>query len=719
MGMVHQRASRSIQVSGLLVLQLTLFSCDVETIETIPSPIPDGVLVQVSASPQTIAPGSVTTIEIQVPAATSATLRLTIDSGPEVDIGAPQREGQYLVARFETTISDVPGDHLVTIRGESDAGNIIGHAVVSVNTTPLGCAPGTVQEAGRCVPTGPGHGLTVLGIAHVGVGHTGGYEGPEKRNMMHPREVTILGSATVGCHTDHIGIIWLGDYEWVQDLQAAEPDTDLDALDQGDGTTPVTEALVTEAGLLHCESFKLDRTRRIGVISARGTFGEDGGLATWRIPQTDAPPYDPPELLDYVTDSGGFEGIALSPDGRTLYAARKPNRLTIWNITDNGKLELLSDYVVPAMGSAWGVAVYGSTVFMTDPTQHAPTPVLSEGPAGTAHYAHAHDSATGRLFSIDVADPSAPQALGWNDTAGAAKGLAVLSDQTIAVAVGAAGIQLFDVSDIMEPIGINLYRTPSTVNEVGYGNGYLVAADWNAVRLYDASEQSALRLLDASDAGLHSELLGREVGPDGLPLLPPSGSLALGWSGIQTESGSICDPSDGPCAFIATDIDRIFLGRISPGQRSPRIVLQDSRVSVRGGVGNPVKTVAIRVSNDGRDTLWVRVKETESVRGTSGESLILGPGADGVIEATLARLDTDEPPTRIILATNDPFTPERTVNVLVTNEQYQAGDMAPQFSLPAVNHCDNSGCDFNPQCVTSEAVLESGRPIFLAFFSSW
>ena len=92
--------------------------------------------------------------------------------------------------------------------------------------------------------------------------------------------------------------------------------------------------------------------------------------------------------------------------------------------------------------------------------------------------------------------------------------------------------------------------------------------------------------------------------------------------------------------------------------------------------------MAIRVSNDGRDTLWVRIAESEQVRATTGKSLVLGPGEDGFIEATLSGLDTASAPSRIILNTNDPFTPERTVNVLVTTEQYQAGDTAPQFRYP-------------------------------------
>ena len=703
----------------LLASVLTAGSCVETEVELVASPLPDRVLAAISVSPTTVQPGQSVAVELQVPAASSASLSASLVSGPATVLTHSGRRNGYLIYSGTLRVDTPVGDQLLTVTGTSDAGAVIGYAILHVSDVAPGCPDGTVYEAGSCQSKGSGHALTVLGIATVGIGHTGGYEGPEKRNMMHPREVTILGSATVGCHTDHIGMIWLGDYEWVQDLQNVDPNADYSELDEDDETTPVTEALLTEAGLLHCETFKLDRDRRIGVISARGTFGQDGGLATWRIPQTDSPPYDPPELLDTVIDSGGFEGIALSPDGLILYAARKPNRLSIWAIADDGTLQLQSDYVVPAMGSAWGVTVSGSTVFMTDPTQHAPTPVVSEGPGGTAHYRHAHDSATGRVFSIDVSDPTNPRALGWNDTAGAAKGLTVLPNNTLAVAVGASGVQLFDISNLSEPIGVGLYRTPSTVNEVGFGNGYLVAADWDSVRLYDASEKGVLRLLDASDAGLHSELLGREIGPDGLPLLPPSGSLALGWAGIQIESGGVCDPTDGPCAFLATDIDRIFLGRVSPGQVAPRIVLRDSRVSVRGGEGNPQQTVAIRVSNDGRQVLWVRVKPSEYVRGTSGESLVLGPGQDGVIEATLSGLDGPDPPAQIVLQNNDPWTPERTVNVLVTTVQYQQGDAAPSFSLPAVNYCDEGACDFTPRCIQSEDVLKTGKPLFLAFFSSW
>ena len=115
----------------------------------------------------------------------------------------------------------------------------------------------------------------------------------------------------------------------------------------------------------------------------------------------------------------------------------------------------------------------------------------------------------------------------------------------------------------------------------------------------------------------------------------------------------------------------------------------------------------------------MRIKETENVSATTGESLVLGPGQDGVIEATLSGLDGASPPDRIILSNNDPWTPERTVNVLVTTVQYQVGDLAPEFALPAVNFCETGDCDFSPVCIDSGEVRETGRPIFLAFFSSW
>ena len=82
-----------------------------------------------------------------------------------------------------------------------------------------------------------------------------------------------------------------------------------------------------------------------------------------------------------------------------------------------------------------------------------------------------------------------------------------------------------------------------------------------------------------------------------------------------------------------------------------------------------------------------------------------------------------EESTYFVLETNDPDGQERGVHVSLMPDNYAPGDEAPPFRVPSINHCDTAGtgelCDMAPVCFDSRDPLSAGRPLLIAFFSSW
>jgi len=683
-------------------------SADEETVEPAVSSAPGLVLAEVSFDPPTGTPGQAVQVIVRIPAAQEASVTATLDGGIELPLSAFSRDGGYLVATAPMTALTRTGDQLVSVTGTSDAGKVKGFGLFAASML-ASCSATEVLEAGRCVARSEGHALTIDAVATIG--NMAALSVDDARNMQHPRSVYRVGNAIVGCNTDHIGIVAHADFEQMAVLLDEENfDPLLDEEDEGDGFTPVTETLLSEAGLKHCEALVLDDSRTIAISSSRGTFGAEGGLAVWRIPNLDGPPpWAVPELLSTTFSEDGFEGIALR-DG-ILYAARKPNRLTTWALESDGTLTPMADIEVPELISAWDVELAGDLLFLSDPGMHIEAETVTDGPGDTQHYGHGHTSGAGRVFVLDVTDPADPQSIGWAGVSGAAKGMAALPNGFLAVACGSAGVDIVEVSNPVDPVAVANVDTPGTANDVFFRDGYLMVADWDAVRLYDVAEPYTPRFIDATDIGLMAVLESQweaEVLAEGDEFIMSSGTIAMAYVTITDE-----------LEWIATDLDRIITGQLRPGYRAPRINLHDKRRPVRVGPdADPTRSWALKFSNGSSETLWVRVKETENVSSPDG-TVVVAPGERAVIEATLSGLTGPNPPDRVILESNDPETPVRETRALAVTDQYGVGDPAPIVHLTGVNWCDAEGCDLGKRCVDTSDEIYRGRPMFFAFFSSW
>ncbi len=682
------------------------------------SPLPGVILGSITVSPEVALPGATVRVTARFPAGTpDVPLCLIRPDAGGAEFGVWRGEGNERVAEVEVALASNWGLQALAVQACTEGEVVLAAWGSVIASTHPACPAGEVLDGGACHPKADGHALVVQAFAQVSAGHpTGTAPDDTVRTMLHPRQLVRLGNATVGCHSDHIGIVWLGDFA------AAGVTPPRVEGDSEDGVTPRTETLFADvhAELAYCENFALVRhASPIGVTAHRGTDKKLGGLATWRIPDVTTPlcnpctaRFDAPELMDLELDANGFEGVLA--DGDVLYAAKKPNRLAIFRVETSGSLTALADLEVPELRSAWNLAKDGSTLYLSDPSAYT-TGVLTEGPDGTAHYAHLHEPADGRLFTIDVSDPALPVPLGWGATSGASKTLAVLPEKHVAVANGAAGVELFDASDPAQPVAApdGSVDTPGAATDLSYAAGHLLVADWDNIRLYDASQRGVLRLLDACDLSdfgsviLEAERAAMGPGPLNEDDLPTFGApIAMAFAQLQPDG-----------SFFANDLDRIFVGQVRRGAAAPRLLVQDSRISVKSGPGSPEASISIRVANGGATQTWVMLETSDTVLAPEG-GLVLGPGHTGELKGTLLGLD-QAVPEEIALVTSDPFPARRTVQIHSVQGQYNVGDPAPRISVPAINWCTGGSCELEARCVDTYAEPEKNRPILMAVFTSW
>ncbi|MBT9559710.1 MAG: hypothetical protein IV100_27010 [Myxococcales bacterium] len=745
----------AIAATVRLILAAASLACkenEVEIPATDPLGLEGAIWIDVTLTPESGAPGAEVRVDARVFGPNDLTLDLDVPGLVSIPMTRVGAEGGQQVYTATAVARSTLGLQTFGVRGFTSGVNVLGYA--SYDATKQGpCAAGELREAGRCVPRSNGHALEATGYALISLGHPAGVDPEDKdiRSMLHPRQLVRIGNATVGCHSDHIGMVWLGDYLQAGTLQAAIDGTlaDLDQFSKDDGVTPRTETVFTDIDpdLGFCENFAYAPQDDagltglgagfvgVGVTSHGGSGSKKGGLAVWAIPNADAPKcsacdarFDAPKLLHLYADDIGYAGVVF--DGDILYAAREPSSLAVFRVEPDGALSPLAEIVVPELRSVWKVALSKredgqKVLFISDPSPPRDDVVVTvtEGPEGLDHLGVEHHERAGRLFSVDVTEPAAPVTLGWGPTQGATKGIAVLPNDVVAVANGSAGIELMDVSDPVEPTSVWIEDTPGTASNVSYANGYLTVADWDNVRLYDVGERGVLRLIDSTDMGLFAELFatlqsmpgpegsnapssdsGGETGDPGPAFLP---TLAIGFVHLD---------ADG--TFYASDLDRIFFGKIAPGARAPRLLLQDGRKQVRTEIGAATDTIPINVVNGSTSPTWVRMDVISGAKAAS--SLILPPGGSGVFEVKVDTPPGGAPISQLSFSTAGPYPSSRTVRLEVIQGQFNVGDVAPHMALPAINWCEaGEDCDLEARCVDLYEAPWRDRPFLMAVFTSW
>ncbi|NQT33936.1 hypothetical protein HQ587_02000 [bacterium] len=92
----------------------------------------------------------------------------------------------------------------------------------------------------------------------------------------------------------------------------------------------------------------------------------------------------------------------------------------------------------------------------------------------------------GGLVMISFVDEN-PEIVSRLETSGAAIDIRIDGD-LCAVAVGAAGVDLFNISNLEEPAFITNFDTPTYAGHIGLDGDLVAIADWNEVLVYDVSD---------------------------------------------------------------------------------------------------------------------------------------------------------------------------------------------------------------------------------------
>jgi len=123
------------------------------------------------------------------------------------------------------------------------------------------------------------------------------------------------------------------------------------------------------------------------------------------------------------------------------------------------------------------------------------TPGLARGVAVAGDYAYIADGYDSGLRVVDISSPSSPSEVGFYDTPGEAFCVAVAGDYAY-VGDGGPGLRVVDISSPSSPSEVGFYDTP------GYADGVAVMGDY----AYVADGYSGLRVVDISNPSNPSEV---------------------------------------------------------------------------------------------------------------------------------------------------------------------------------------------------------------------
>lgn len=307
---------------------------------------------------------------------------------------------------------------------------------------------------------------------------------------------------------------------------------------------------------------------------------------------------------------------------------------------------------------------------------HSPTHITSV-PSRNAWASLATDSL---LFVADggwglkiysIANRNDPQRLASLQTSGTAKDVALVGD-FLFVAVGAAGVDMIDVSDPWTPIIVDNFNTSGYASRVSASGNRVAVSDWDDIEVlaYDTQGLSLIGYKNTGGRVMAIEMVGDMI-------------YSAEWRDFKIlEYGEISGP----------DVD--FNTR---KLEFPRVMERDSH------------ELSLRLQNNGRERLrildvFLDISDFEYELGsqtidpdsTTSISIVYRPDLGGWSEQLmLTTNDQDEPVISITLTGNNPNGP-------------MVGDIAPDFELESINGFGTIG--------TEEL---RGQPVVLAFFTSW
>ena len=129
---------------------------------------------------------------------------------------------------------------------------------------------------------------------------------------------------------------------------------------------------------------------------------------------------------------------------------------------------------------------------------------------------------------------------------------------------------------------------------------------------------------------------------------------------------------------------------------------------------------ALRVRNGGREALTIAGLPSDGISFLETENIVPPMGyvdVNVVIEPELTESSY------VMFETNDPGGADRAIHLARVEGNYNPGDPGPSFRVPSINRCDGVAegepCGMDKVCFDSREPLASGKPLLIAFFSSW
>ncbi len=644
-------------------------------------------LMLTNLEPNWVAPGSQSLLRVEVPDMPGLQDRAWVSYvGGFFEVALTQ-DGEVWTGELMLQAPTQLADHRIDVRVPYEGGEAVGHGLLAVSELEA-CPVGQRRQGGQCHVAFEG-GILNEDRRLIAINRHGA-----SRTMAHPRAAYRVGDKLVGCICDAMAVARVEDLVDI-DANPGQVIDERNALTPA-WTTPYTETMYIKGGLAHCTYMVFDEERSMAMVASRGNLTGPGGLTTWRYPDLDAPAVTAPEPLGLWETDTGFE--RLTWDGELLYGTQHPNALVVMDIDDAGTITEVGRVHIDGALALWAIAKDGDIVYVSDAGEHlgADNPQLMH--KGEEHVL---GPTSGRIYTIDVSEPQAPAVLGWTATVGLAKGIALLGDGVVALASGSTGIELLDLANPRSPKHLHIYPTTGFTHGVHADNGLLAAGAWNSVMLFDASERGVLRQLD-------TEGFVRQQ-------LPPSISSHSAYGGVFG-AGFVQLVGD---ELLVLDWNSILVTGVRLGGAGPRAVLGERTIVANAEKQTP-QSFSLRVHNGGRDALWVEGVESDEVHFLE-EGLVVPPAGYADVNLKIQPGVTDS--SYLVLETNDPEGEERGVHIARVAGNYVPGDEAPTFRVPAINHCDGVAagepCDMTPVCFDSREPLAEGRPLLIAFFSSW
>ena len=171
--------------------------------------------------------------------------------------------------------------------------------------------------------------------------------------------------------------------------------------------------------------------------------------------------------------------------------------------------------------------------------------------------------------------------------------------------------------------------------------------------------------------------------------------------------------------LIVNEWNTILTATLRRGGQGPRAMLSQRAIIAHAG-RDTAQTFSLRVHNGGREALWVEGVESDEVHFLQN-GLVIPPQGYGDVSLQVQPEVAES--TYFVLQTNDPIGQQRGVHVSLMDDNYAPGDEVPPFRVPSINHCDEASddalCDMMHVCFDSRTPLEAGRPLLIAFFSTW